>query len=313
MKAPIETSPLAWLEAVEQQRRQAGLRRSRGRVPPSRPSWTWRPTTTSVCPSIPTSSTVALRHCVFGGGATGSRLVTGDTELHQQFESELADFSVRPRRCCSPRVHGQPRRGRRPVRSGLAAGVRRPLARLAGGCLPAVAGAGGGDAAPRCQRRGRRARCPRRGARRRHHRLGAQCRRHVGPGPRAARRLSAPPGAARRRRGARPRGPRRRPWPAVRARARGRARRRDDHDAVQGARQPGRGGARARGGAGTPDRRGPAVHLRHRPGAGGGRRRAGGTARPTGRTVAPGRRAAHARELAEIAASPRCRRRRWCR
>ena len=28
MKAPIEVSPLAWLEAVEQQRRQAGLRRS---------------------------------------------------------------------------------------------------------------------------------------------------------------------------------------------------------------------------------------------------------------------------------------------
>ncbi|OYV23874.1 MAG: 8-amino-7-oxononanoate synthase, partial [Mycobacterium sp. 20-66-4] len=28
MKAPIETSPLAWLDAVDQQRRQAGLRRS---------------------------------------------------------------------------------------------------------------------------------------------------------------------------------------------------------------------------------------------------------------------------------------------
>ena len=28
MKAPIEVSPLAWLEAVESQRRQAGLRRS---------------------------------------------------------------------------------------------------------------------------------------------------------------------------------------------------------------------------------------------------------------------------------------------
>ena len=28
MKAPIEVSPLAWLEAVESQRREAGLRRS---------------------------------------------------------------------------------------------------------------------------------------------------------------------------------------------------------------------------------------------------------------------------------------------
>ncbi|WP_435529132.1 hypothetical protein, partial [Mycobacterium avium] len=28
MKAPIEVSPLAWLDAVEQQRRAAGLRRS---------------------------------------------------------------------------------------------------------------------------------------------------------------------------------------------------------------------------------------------------------------------------------------------
>ena len=28
MRAPIETSPLAWLEAAERQRREAGLRRS---------------------------------------------------------------------------------------------------------------------------------------------------------------------------------------------------------------------------------------------------------------------------------------------
>jgi 8-amino-7-oxononanoate synthase len=93
MKAPIETSPLAWLEAVEQQRRQAGLRRS------LRP----RPAVAteldlasndylglSQHPDVIDGGVAALR--IWGAGATGSRLVTGDTELHQQFESELADF-----------------------------------------------------------------------------------------------------------------------------------------------------------------------------------------------------------------------------
>jgi 8-amino-7-oxononanoate synthase len=93
MKAPIEVSPLAWLEAVEQQRRQAGLRRS------LRP----RPAVAteldlasndylglSQHPDVIEGGVAALR--VWGAGATGSRLVTGDTELHQQFESELADY-----------------------------------------------------------------------------------------------------------------------------------------------------------------------------------------------------------------------------
>src|SRR6201987_2411248 len=93
MKAPIEVSPLAWLEAVEKQRREAGLRRS------LRP----RPAVAteldlasndylglSQHPSVIEGGVQALR--MWGAGATGSRLVTGDTELHQQFESELADF-----------------------------------------------------------------------------------------------------------------------------------------------------------------------------------------------------------------------------
>jgi 8-amino-7-oxononanoate synthase len=97
MKAPIETSPLAWLEAVEQQRRQAGLRRS------LRP----RPAVAteldlasndylglSQHPDVIDGGVAALR--IWGAGATGSRLVTGDTELHQQFESELADFVGAP-------------------------------------------------------------------------------------------------------------------------------------------------------------------------------------------------------------------------
>src|ERR1700754_2738238 len=93
MKAPIETSPLAWLEVVERQRREAGLRRA------LRP----RPAVAteldlasndylglSQHPDVIEGGVQALR--VWGAGATGSRLVTGDTELHQQFESELAEF-----------------------------------------------------------------------------------------------------------------------------------------------------------------------------------------------------------------------------
>lgn len=93
MKAPIEVSPLAWLEAVERQRREAGLRRS------LRP----RPAVAteldlasndylglSQHPDVIDGGVAALR--MWGAGATGSRLVTGDTELHQRFESELADY-----------------------------------------------------------------------------------------------------------------------------------------------------------------------------------------------------------------------------
>src|SRR6201997_4691497 len=93
MKAPIQTSPLPWLDQVERQRREAGLRRS------LRP----RPAVAteldlasndylglSQHPAVIEGGVQALR--MWGAGATGSRLVTGDTELHQQFESELAEF-----------------------------------------------------------------------------------------------------------------------------------------------------------------------------------------------------------------------------
>jgi len=92
-QAPIELSPLAWLEEAERRRRAAGLRRS------LRP----RPAVAteldlasndylglSQHPDVIDGGVAALR--MWGAGATGSRLVTGDTELHQQFESELAEF-----------------------------------------------------------------------------------------------------------------------------------------------------------------------------------------------------------------------------
>jgi 8-amino-7-oxononanoate synthase len=92
-QVPIDVSPLAWLDDVERQRREAGLRRA------LRP----RPAVAteldlasndylglSQHPDVIEGGVAALR--MWGAGATGSRLVTGDTELHQQFEAELAEF-----------------------------------------------------------------------------------------------------------------------------------------------------------------------------------------------------------------------------
>lgn len=55
--------------------------------------WTSRATTTWACPGTPRSSCGAGRAAeCWGGGATGSRLVTGTTELHATLERELAAF-----------------------------------------------------------------------------------------------------------------------------------------------------------------------------------------------------------------------------
>lgn len=86
-------SPLAWLAEVEQQRRESGLRRT----------LRTRPVVTteldlasndylglSQHPAVIDAGVQALR--TWGAGAGGSRLVTGNTELHDEFEQELADF-----------------------------------------------------------------------------------------------------------------------------------------------------------------------------------------------------------------------------
>src|SRR5882757_4228448 len=93
MKAPIETSPLAWLDAVERQRREAGLRRSLRPRPAVATELDLASSDLlglSQHPDVIDGGVAALR--VWGAGSTGSRLVTGDTELHQEFESELAEF-----------------------------------------------------------------------------------------------------------------------------------------------------------------------------------------------------------------------------
>ena len=90
----IETSPLAWLEAhAEAAPARPGCDARCGPGPRWPPNSTWRPTTTSACRSIPhviDGGVDALR--TWGAGATGSRLVTGNTSLHEELESSLAEF-----------------------------------------------------------------------------------------------------------------------------------------------------------------------------------------------------------------------------
>jgi 8-amino-7-oxononanoate synthase len=88
-----EVSPLAWLDEAHQQRRQGGLRRA------------LHPRPADGCqvdlasndylglaqhPEVIDAGVRALR--TWGAGSTGSRLVTGNTELHEEFEQSLADF-----------------------------------------------------------------------------------------------------------------------------------------------------------------------------------------------------------------------------
>ncbi|MEB3030748.1 8-amino-7-oxononanoate synthase [[Mycobacterium] nativiensis] len=92
-----DLSPLAWLAGVEQQRRQAGLRRSL-RVRPAVAAELDLASNDylglSTHPDVIAGGIEALR--TWGGGAGGSRLVTGNTGLHQQFEQQLAEFMGAP-------------------------------------------------------------------------------------------------------------------------------------------------------------------------------------------------------------------------
>ncbi|CDO29895.1 8-amino-7-oxononanoate synthase [Mycolicibacterium porcinum] len=88
-----DLSPLAWLADVERQRRQAGLRR----VLRTRPAVATELDLASndylglsQHPEVLDGGIEALR--TWGAGAGGSRLVTGNTELHEGFETALAAF-----------------------------------------------------------------------------------------------------------------------------------------------------------------------------------------------------------------------------
>jgi 8-amino-7-oxononanoate synthase len=89
----IDTSPLAWLEAHAEARREAGLRRA------LRP----RPAVATELDLASNDYLGLSQHAqvieggvdalrTWGAGATGSRLVTGNTSLHEELESTLAEF-----------------------------------------------------------------------------------------------------------------------------------------------------------------------------------------------------------------------------
>ncbi|WP_250149992.1 8-amino-7-oxononanoate synthase [Mycolicibacter acidiphilus] len=93
MGAENGTGALSWLADVERQRRAAGLRRALRPRPPSSDLLDLASNDylgLSTHPAVVDGAVAALR--TWGAGATGSRLVTGDTDLHQQFERELAAF-----------------------------------------------------------------------------------------------------------------------------------------------------------------------------------------------------------------------------
>lgn len=86
-------SPLAWLADVERQRREAGLRRELRARPPAGAELDLASNDylgLSQHPEVLAGGVEALR--TWGAGASGSRLVTGNTELHETFENALADF-----------------------------------------------------------------------------------------------------------------------------------------------------------------------------------------------------------------------------
>jgi 8-amino-7-oxononanoate synthase len=89
----VEVSPLAWLDDVERQRRAAGLRRALRARPPVGAELDLASNDylgLSQHPGVIDGGVEALR--TWGAGSGGSRLVTGNTELHEGFERALAEF-----------------------------------------------------------------------------------------------------------------------------------------------------------------------------------------------------------------------------
>ena len=84
---------LGWLDGYAADRAEAGLRRSLRARRPGEPGLDLASNDylgLSRHPRVLDAAADALR--VWGAGSTGSRLVTGTTELHEQFERNLADF-----------------------------------------------------------------------------------------------------------------------------------------------------------------------------------------------------------------------------
>lgn len=91
------SSPLAWLGEVERQREAAGLRRrlrTRSAAEPEIDLASNDYLGLACHPQVIEAGVEALR--MWGAGSTGSRLVTGNTELHEELEHELATFMGAP-------------------------------------------------------------------------------------------------------------------------------------------------------------------------------------------------------------------------
>lgn len=86
-------NPLTWLDDVERRRRDAGLRRSLRTRPPETAELDLASNDylgLAQHPAVIDGGVEALR--TWGAGSTGSRLVTGNTDLHEGFEDALAAF-----------------------------------------------------------------------------------------------------------------------------------------------------------------------------------------------------------------------------
>src|ERR1700721_4627483 len=97
METGTDTSPLAWLDEVERARRGAGMRRTlRARSPVGAEVDLASNDYLGLSqhPAVIDGGVQALR--TWGAGSTGSRLVTGNTELHEEFEHALAEFVGAP-------------------------------------------------------------------------------------------------------------------------------------------------------------------------------------------------------------------------
>lgn len=89
----VGADPLAWLAEVADRRRAEGLRRSLRARPPVGAEVDLASNDylgLSQHPDVIEGGVTALR--TWGAGSTGSRLVTGNTQLHEAFERELAGF-----------------------------------------------------------------------------------------------------------------------------------------------------------------------------------------------------------------------------
>ena len=93
LRRDVGPAPLAWLDEVEAQRRAAGLRRTLRARPAVGTELDLASNDylgLSQHPAVIDGGVAALR--TWGAGSTGSRLVTGNTELHEAFEEALAEF-----------------------------------------------------------------------------------------------------------------------------------------------------------------------------------------------------------------------------